>query len=310
MSGSPLLAREDLQRAAPGRPTAVAIGVFDGVHRGHRHLIGRLVERARQEGLASVVVTFHPHPRLVVRPQTTLTYLCGLEERIELLRALGVDSVANLSFTSELAQLSAREFVSLLVEELEMKLLVVGTDFALGRNREGDTDTLRTIGEELGLGMEVVPLLAASGEKVGSTAVRLALSRGDMETAASLLGRPFSLRGPVVPGAERGRALGFPTANIAVGLDRALPAYGVYVTRAHLGDRAYPAVTNVGLRPTFAEDKPTVETFILDFEGGLYGEEIRIELLHRLRGEIRFPNLEALKEQIEKDIAAARAYLS
>jgi riboflavin kinase/FMN adenylyltransferase len=310
VSGSPLLAREELQRAAPGHASAVAIGVFDGVHRGHRHLIGQLVERARQEGLASVVVTFHPHPRLVVRPEATLTYLCSLEERIELLRALGVESVANLSFTSELAQLSPREFVSLLMEELEMKLLVVGTDFALGRNREGDTDTLRAIGEEMGFGAEVVPLLAASGEKVGSTAVRVALSRGDMETAASLLGRPFSLRGPVVPGAERGRTLGFPTANIAVGLDRALPAYGVYVTRAHLRNRAYPAVTNIGLRPTFAEDKPTVETFLLDFEGELYGQEIRSELLHRLRGEIRFLNQDALKEQIEKDIVAARAYLS
>ncbi len=310
MSGDPLLAREELQRAAVGRPSAVAIGVFDGVHRGHRHLIGQLVERARQEGLASVVVTFHPHPRLVVRPQTTLTYLCSLEERIELLRALGVESVANLSFTSELAQLSPPEFVSLLMEELEMKLLVVGTDFALGRGREGDTDTLRAIGEEIGFEAEVVPLLVASGEKVGSTAVRVALSRGDMETAASLLGRPFSLRGPVVPGAERGRTLGFPTANIAVGLDRALPAYGVYVTHAHLGKRSYPAVTNIGLRPTFAEDKPIVETFLLDFEGELYGQEIRIELLHRLRGEIRFVNLEALREQIEKDIVAARAYLS
>ncbi len=310
MSGSPILAREELQRAAPGRPTAVGIGVFDGVHRGHRYLIGELVERARRERLASVVVTFHPHPRLVVRPQTTLTYLCSLEERIELLQALGVESVANLSFTSELAQLSAREFMSLLAGELKIRLLVVGTDFALGRNREGDTDTLRVIGEEMGFGVEVVPLLAASGEKVGSSAVRLALSRGDMETVASLLGRPFSLRGPVVPGAERGRGLGFPTANIGVGLDRALPAYGVYVTRAYSRDRAYPAVTNIGLRPTFADDKPTVETFILDFEGELYGEEIRIELLHRLRGEVRFPNLEALKEQIEKDIVAARAYLS
>jgi riboflavin kinase/FMN adenylyltransferase len=288
----------------------VAIGVFDGVHRGHRHLIGELIERARQERLGSIVVTFHPHPRLVVRPQTTLTYLCGLEERIELLRDLGVESVANLSFTSELAQLSAREFASLLLEELKMKLLVIGGDFALGRNREGDTETLRVIGEEMGFGVEVVPLLAASGEKVGSTAIRLALSRGDMETAASLLGRPFSLRGPVVSGAERGRGLGFPTANIAVGLDRALPVYGVYVTRAHLGDRTYPAVTNVGLRPTFRDEEVTVETFILDFEGKLYGDEIRIDLLHRLRGEIRFPNAEALREQIEKDVAAARAYLS
>jgi riboflavin kinase/FMN adenylyltransferase len=288
----------------------VAIGVFDGVHRGHRYLIGRMVERGRREGLATMVVTFHPHPRLVVQPQSALTYLCGLEERIELLRELGVDSVAILSFTSELAQLSAREFVSLLVEELRMKLLVVGSDFALGRGREGDARALAVIGREMGFAVEEVVLLGTGGEKVGSSAVRQALARGDMETVASLLGRLFSLRGPVVRGAERGRSLGFPTANIAFGLDRALPAFGVYVTRAYLVEGAYPAVTNIGLRPTFGEDKPTVETYILDFEGELHGQELRIELLHRLRGEMRFPNMDALKEQIEKDIAAARVYLS
>ncbi len=310
MSESPVLAREELGRAALGRDTAVAIGVFDGVHRGHRYLIGRMVERGRQEGLATMVVTFHPHPRLVVQPQTTLTYLCGLEERIELLRALGVDSVAILTFTSALAQLSAREFVSLLVEELRMKLLVVGADFALGRGREADAQALEAIGREMGFAVEEVGLLTVSDEKVGSSATRLALARGDMETVASLLGRPFHLRGPIVRGAERGRSLGFPTANIALGLDRALPAFGVYVTRAHLGEGTYPAVTNIGLRPTFDENKTTVETYILDFEGEVRGQELRIELLHRLRGEMRFPDADALKEQIEKDIAAARAYLA
>jgi riboflavin kinase/FMN adenylyltransferase len=294
----------------------VAIGVFDGVHRGHRHLIGHLVDRAGREGLARLVVTFHPHPRSVLRPQTPLTYLCGLEERVELLQALGVDDVAVLAFTSELAQLSARDFVSLVVEELRMKLLIVGSDFALGRGREGTTDVVAAIGGEMGFEVDVVPLLAASGEadapsgKVGSTAVRQALARGDMETVASLLGRSFALRGPVIKGAERGKGLGFPTANMAFGQDRALPAFGVYVTRAYLREGVFPAVTNIGLRPTFHEDKPTVETFILDFQGEVYGQELRIELVHRLRGEVRFPSPEALREQIEKDVAATRAYLS
>jgi len=305
-------AREELRRAAlpgKGRSAAVAIGVFDGVHRGHRHLLGYLVERARREGFARLVVTFHPHPRTVIRPGTPLTYLCGLEERVELLRAPGVDAVAVLAFTSELAQLSAREFVSLIVEELRMKLLVVGSDFALGRGREGTTDVLARIGSEMGFEVDVVPLLGADGEKVGSTAVRHALARGDMETVASLLGRAFSLRGPVIKGAERGKGLGFPTANMAFGQDRALPAFGVYVTRAYLREGVFPAVTNIGLRPTFGEDKPTVETFILDFQGEVYGQELRIELAHRLRGEIRFPSPEALREQIEEDVAATRAYL-
>ncbi len=317
MSDATTFAREELRRAAvPGRAAAVAIGVFDGVHRGHRHLIGHLVDTARNEDLAALVVTFHPHPRSVLRPQTPLTYLCGLEERVELLRALGVDDVAVLAFTSELAQLSARDFVSLLVEELRLKRLVVGSDFALGRGREGTTDVLATIGGEMGFAVDVVPLLAADGEadapsgKVGSTAIRQALAQGDMETVATLLGRPFDLTGPVVKGAERGKTLGFPTANMAFGQDRALPAFGVYVTRAYLREGVFPAVTNIGLRPTFAEDRPTVETFILDFQGEVYDQELRIELLHRLRGEIRFPSPEALREQIEKDVAAARAYLS
>jgi riboflavin kinase/FMN adenylyltransferase len=317
VSDGTAFAREELRRAAaPGRSAAVAIGVFDGVHRGHRYLIGHLVERARNEALAPLVVTFHPHPRSVLRPETPLTYLCSLEERVELLRALGVDDVAVLAFTSELAQLSARDFAALTVEELRMKLLVIGSDFALGRGREGTTDVLAHIGGEMGFVVEVVPLLAASDEadassgKVGSTAVRQALVRGDMETVASLLGRPFALRGPVIKGAERGKGLGFPTANMAFGQDRALPAFGVYVTRAYLREGVFPAVTNIGLRPTFGEDKPTVETFILDFQGEVYGQELRAELLHRLRGEVRFASPEALREQIEKDVAATRAYLA
>jgi len=311
VSDGTAFAREELRRAAaPGRSAAVAIGVFDGVHRGHRYLIDHLVERARNEGLAPLVVTFHPHPRSVLRPETPLTYLCSLEERVELLRALGVDDVAVLVFTTELAQLSARDFAALAVEELRMKLLVVGSDFALGRGREGTTDVLTAIGGETGFVVDVVPLLAASGEKVGSSAVRHALARGDMETAASLLGRPFALRGPVIKGAERGKGLGFPTANMAFGQDRALPAFGVYVTRAYLREGVFPAVTNIGLRPTFGEDKPTVETFILDFQGEVYGQELRIELLHHLRGEMRFSGADALREQIEKDVAATRAYLA
>jgi len=317
VSDGTAFAREELRRAAaPGRSAAVAIGVFDGVHRGHRYLIGHLVERARNEGLAPLVITFHPHPRSVLRPEMPLTYLCSLEERVELLRALGVDDVAVLAFTSELAQLSARDFAALAVEELRMTLLVVGSDFALGRGREGTTDVLAQIGREMGFGVDVVPLLAASGEadapsgKVGSTAVRHSLERGDMETVASLLGRPFALRGPVIKGAERGKGLGFPTANMAFGQDRALPAFGVYVTRAYLREGVFPAVTNIGLRPTFDEDKPTVETFILDFQGEVYGQELRAELLHRLRGEVRFAGPEALREQIEKDVAATRAYLA
>lgn len=301
------LARRELSRVAPGRPCGVTIGVFDGVHRGHQHLIGVLTERARPERLATVALTFNPHPRTVLRPGTAVTYLTSLEERVELLQGQGLDSVGVLAFTSELAQLSAEDFLSLLVQELEMRLLVVGPDFALGRNRAGTIGAMREIGERLGFRVEVAPLLAEVDEKVGSSAIRQALATGDVERVGRLLGRPFSLRGPVVAGDCRGRTLGFPTANIAIGLDRALPAYGIYVTRSYVRESAYESCTSIGIRPTFdVEPRPVVETFILDFDEEIYGREMQIDLLHRLRDEERFASAEELIAQMEKDAGDTR----
>ena len=303
------LARRELSRVAPGRPCGVTIGVFDGVHRGHQHLAGVLLERAKAEGLATVALTFNPHPRTVLRPGTAVTYLTSLEERVELLQALGLDSVGVLAFTSELAQLSAEDFLSLLVEELEMRLLVVGPDFALGRNRVGTIGVMRQIGERLGFRVEVAPLLAEADEKVGSSAIRQALAEGNIGRVGRLLGRPFSLRGPVVAGDRRGRTLGFPTANIAIGLDRALPAYGIYVTRAYMRENSYESCTSIGIRPTFdVEPRPIVETYILDFDEDVYRQEMRIDLLHRLRGEQRFASAEELIAQMRRDIEDTRAW--
>ena len=303
------LARRELSRIAPGRPCGVTIGVFDGVHRGHQHLIGLLLERARREGLATVALTFNPHPRTVLRPGTAVTYLTSLEERVELLQGQGLDSVGVLAFTSELAQLSAEDFLSLLVQELEMRLLVVGPDFALGRNRAGTIGVMREIGERLGFRVEVAPLLAEADEKVGSSAIRQALGAGDVERVGRLLGRPFSLRGPVVTGDRRGRTLGFPTANIALGLDRALPAYGIYVTRAYVRESAHESCTSIGIRPTFdVEPRPVVETFVLDFDEEIYGREMQIDLLHRLRGEERFASAEELVAQMKQDVKATREW--
>ncbi|MEO8458305.1 MAG: bifunctional riboflavin kinase/FAD synthetase [Chloroflexota bacterium] len=303
------LARRELARIAPGRPSAVTIGVFDGVHLGHKHLVGLLCERARTDGLAAVALTFNPHPRTVIRPGTKVTYLTSLEERVELLQALGLDAVGILPFTSELAQLSPRDFLALLVEELQMRVLMVGPDFALGRNRAGTIGVMRQVGQELGFDVQVAPLLDDNGEKVGSSSIRQALSEGDVTRVANLLGRPFSLRGPVVTGDQRGRTLGFPTANIAIGLDRALPAYGVYVTRAYVGETAYESTTSIGIRPTFdVEPRPTVETFIIDFNKDIYGQEMRIDLLERLRGEQRFESVDDLVAQMHRDIENTRAY--
>lgn len=303
------LARRELARIAPGRPSAVTIGVFDGVHQGHQHLVALLCERARAEGLAAVALTFNPHPRTVLRPGSAITYLTSLEERVELLQALGLDAVGVLAFTSELAQLSPRDFLALLVDELQMRLLMVGPDFALGRNRSGTIGVMRQVGEELGFRVEVAPLLAEDGEKVGSSSVRQALSEGDVERVARLLGRPFSLRGPVVIGDRRGRTLGFPTANIAIGLDRALPEYGIYVTRAYVRETAHESCTSIGIRPTFdVEPHRTVETLILDFDENIYGQEMRIELLERLRGELKFESADDLVAQMHRDVEQARAY--
>jgi riboflavin kinase/FMN adenylyltransferase len=305
------LAREILARVGPGRDSAVTVGKFDGVHRGHHYLIGGLIERARAEGLAAVAVVLYPHPSTVLRPGAAISYLTSLDERLELLRQLDPDSVVILPFTSELAQLSAHDFASLLSEELKMRLLYVGPDFALGRNREGTVGALRKIGRDLGFRMEVADMLVEEGEKVGSSAVRQALAAGEAEEMADLLGRPFSLRGPVVAGARRGLGLGFPTANIAIGLDRALPAFGVYVTSAFIRDKQYPSCTNIGIRPTFdGEARPTVETYILDFKDVIYGEHVRIDLLHRLRDELKFESADELVAQMERDIADTRSYFS
>lgn len=303
------LARRELGRISPGRPSAVTIGVFDGVHRGHQHLVAGLIERARAEGLAAVALTFNPHPRTVLRPGVAVTYLTSLEERVELLQSLGLDAVGVLAFTSELAQLSPRDFLGLLVDELQMRRLVVGPDFALGRNRAGTISVMRQVGQELGFEVEVARLLAEDDEKVGSSSIRQALAEGDVTRVQRLLGRPFALRGPVVAGDKRGRTLGFPTANIAIGLDRALPAYGIYVTRAFVRESSYQSCSSIGIRPTFdVEPRPTVETFVIDFDEDVYGQEMRIELLERLRGEQKFESVEELVAQMHKDIEQTRAF--
>ncbi len=305
------LIREELARGDTGRASAVTIGKFDGVHRGHQFLMGRLRRAAEERGYASVVVTFHPHPATVLRPGTKVAYLTSLEERIALLRAGGVDSVVPLTFTSELAQLAAADFVGLLRDELNMRLLVVGPDFALGRGREGTVDFLRALGPERGFEVEVIDQLEDDGAPVRSSAVRAALAEGDMRELARLLGRPFSLEGPVVRGAQRGRGIGYATANLALGADRALPAFGVYAVRVWLGEARYDGATNIGVRPTFDNGAPSIETHILDFDGrDLYGVEMRIELVERIRGEAKFASVDELIAQIGRDAARARAILA
>ncbi len=310
MSAHALL-REELARGATGRPSVVTIGKFDGVHRGHQHLIRQLRAKAAERGYASVVITFYPHPNTVLRPGAKVAYLTSLEERVALLEAQGVESVAPITFTSELAQLTAADFMALVQEELSMKQLVVGPDFALGRGREGNVDFLRSLGAERAFEVEVVGQLEDGGMPVRSSGVRDALAAGDIRELTRLLGRFFSLEGPVVRGAQRGRTIGYATANLALGADRALPAFGVYAVRVRLGEATYGGVANIGVRPTFNGGAPTVETHIFDFDGrDLYGVEMRIEVLDRLRGEAKFASVDDLVEQIGRDSEQARTILA
>ena len=304
------LAREELRRAAIGRPTALTIGVFDGVHRGHQALLRRVIDAARTDTLASAAVTFHPHPRQVVHPNVQISYLTSLEDRLDHLLATGLDTVAAVTFTSELAQVEAEDFVQTLIEELQLAKLVIGPDFALGRQRAGDPQALARMCDEAGIALEIIDLIQDDDAKVSSSEIRTALADGVIDRVNGLLGRRFSLHGPVVLGAERGRTIGFPTANIAVGADLALPAYGVYATICHVEDREYQSVTNVGVRPTIEDDPAvSVESHLFDFEGDIYGRDARIDFVRFLRGERKFDGLDALKAQIARDCDDAREAL-
>ncbi|MFC1914861.1 bifunctional riboflavin kinase/FAD synthetase [Chloroflexota bacterium] len=300
---------KELARLSPEKDTLLTIGVFDGVHRGHKHLLSQLTEQARQHNLLSGVVTFRQHPEKMLSPQTRLPFLTDLTQRTGLLKNEGVDMVVPLSFTSEMAQLSASQFVSLLKRYLRMRGLLIGSDFALGKNREGDFDILRALGEELNFSVTIISPLTINGEVVSSTAIRKVLADGDMKRVTNLIGRPFRLQGQVITGTGRGLELGFPTANLKIDPKQALPPEGVYATRAYLDDKTCPSVTNIGRNPTFGNNELTVEAYLLDYHNNLYGRELKIDIVERLRDEKRFNSVEELKNQIASDIKQGRAIL-
>jgi riboflavin kinase/FMN adenylyltransferase len=300
---------EELAGLSPDKDMLLTIGVFDGVHLGHRYLISRLKELARQQELLSGVVTFRQHPEEVMSPKNKLPFLTDLQQRINLLKNEGVDAIITLSFTPELAKISAPQFLVLLKKYLRMRGVVIGPDFALGRNREGDTETLRRLGQEMGFSVTVAPPLIIDGEVVSSTAIRKALAQGDMKRVQKLAGRPFRLHGCVAPGAKRGIKLGFPTANLDIDPEQALPADGVYVSQARIDDQSYLSVTNIGKRPTFSSNERLVEVYLLDYNSDLYGRELKIDILERLRGEKKFNTAEELKKQIAQDVERGRKWL-
>jgi riboflavin kinase/FMN adenylyltransferase len=305
-----MLVEEELARLSVKKDTLLTIGVFDGVHLGHKYLISQLKEYARQQNLLSGVITFRQHPQEVLSSQSQLPFLTDLSQRADLLKNEGIEAIIILSFTHELAQLSARQFLSLLKEYIRMRGLVIGYDFALGRNKEGNTDALRALGQEMGFSLIVVPPIIIDGEVVSSTAIRNALAEGDMNRVQNLIGRPFRLHGSVIPGAGRGMELGFPTANLDIDTEQALPAEGVYATWTYIDNKACQSVTNIGYRPTFGDSDRTVEVYLLDYHSDLYEHELKIDIVERLRGEKKFNTVEELKKQLTKDVEQGRTILN
>ncbi len=302
------------------RGTIVTIGTFDGMHKGHQALLARLVEQARELDLASVVLTFHPHPLEVLHPERAPEAVCSLEQRLEHLERAGVDVAVAQAFTHELAAQTPREFVEeTYVRHFAMRRIVVGRDSRFGRKNAGTVDTLAELGAEFGFTVDVVDDVGDSETtRWSSTAIRTALSEGRIEAAGEHLGRHHAVRGTVVHGERRGRELGFPTANLSADAEGMVPADGVYAgwlvrDRLPLDDpeRRQPAAISVGSNPTFDAHRRTVEAYVLDrTDLDLYGEPVSIEFVQRLRGMVRYEGVEPLIAQMTADVAAAREVLS
>ncbi|MBN8832472.1 MAG: bifunctional riboflavin kinase/FAD synthetase [Sphingomonadales bacterium] len=288
----------------------IALGNFDGFHLGHQAVVGRAIEWARAEGRPAIVATFDPHPMRLFRPEASFFRLTTLDQRERLFAEAGASAMLVFAFNQALAQRSAEEFISLLVDDFGAAGVVTGEDFTFGRGRSGDIGTLRTLGAERGLAAQAVsPVLDEHGEIISSTRIRNALVAGDCETATRLLSRPFAIQGEVIDGDKLGRTIGFPTANMLLGT-YLRPAYGIYAVRVRLPNgRVLGGAANLGVRPTFDPPKELLETYIFDFEGSLYGQSLEVSLIERLRGEEKFDSLDALVEQMERDVQQAREIL-
>jgi riboflavin kinase / FMN adenylyltransferase len=288
----------------------LTIGVFDGVHRGHQQIIRTLTAGAHQVHAPAVVLTFSPHPATVLG-RGEVKCLTTPAERAALLGGLGVDVVVTHPFDSTVAGLGAQEFMARLKEHLDLRHLFIGYDFALGRGREGNAARLTEIGRTLDFDVDVIPAVSDESGVISSTEIRKLVAIGDVAEAAKLLGHAYGLQGPVEHGDGRGRTINFPTANIDYPADKLIPANGIYVCRAWLHGRRYAAAVNVGVRPTFHDGaaRPLVEAFLLDFDQDIYGEDLRLEFVARLRDELKFPSVEALVEQMHRDVVQTREML-
>jgi riboflavin kinase / FMN adenylyltransferase len=296
---------------AADRPAAVTIGNFDGVHRGHQVMVARTIAAAKARGLRSAVLTFEPHPRELFAASSAPTRLTSLREKLELLASLGIEATYVARFSRRFAALSPQAFFSdLLLGQIAARWVMVGSDFRFGARRSGDAALLQDMARAQGVEVEIIEDVTESGLRVSSSAVRQALAAGDLQRAARLLGRPYSISGRVVRGQQLGRTLGFPTANVQLKHNQP-PLLGIYAVRAHgIGDAPMDGVASLGFRPTLAEGlKPTLEVFVFDFSGDLYGRHLRVEFIGKIRDEEKYDGLDALKAAIARDCAGARALL-
>lgn len=296
----------------PPTPAVLTIGSFDGVHLGHQYLMRCVVDSAREKGVAAVALTFEPSPREVLRPGQPLAYLTRLPEKLRLLEKTGLDETIVIPFTRALSQVEAPDFIAWIREYLPFVELWEGEGFALGHGRTGNTDVLARLGQEMGYTLQIAPLVEIEGQPASSTRVREAVMSGHMETATALLGYYPTVPGTVVPGSRRGRELGYPTANLALLPNQAVPADGVYATwawRPATGEML-PSVTSVGTRPTFDDDQRLVEVHILDYSADLYGETLTAHFVHFLRGQIRYEGIDPLIQQMHTDASNARTTLA
>jgi riboflavin kinase/FMN adenylyltransferase len=300
----------NLSEAHLPQRSMVTIGVFDGVHKGHQYLIKRLVEEAHASGRLAAVLTFSPHPDIVLRGLQGRYYLTTAKQKAELLMDLGVNLVVTHPFNDEVRQIRAADFVDQLVGHLNMEVLWVGSDFAMGYKREGNVPFLKEQGVQKNFTVHEIDLIQNGGDAaISSTDIRQALLNGQIEQANAWLGRSYSVSGEVIHGEKRGRKLGFPTANMDVWSEQIIPANGVYAGWARLGEERFMAATNVGVRPQFNGSTLTVEPYLLDFDRDIYGQELEITFEARLRPEAKFASLQELIDQIGRDVDDTRAYL-
>lgn len=299
-------------QSVPVRPSAVSVGFFDGVHRGHQAIIARAQWHAAERGLRSVVVTFDRHPMEITRPADSPPLLMTADRRAATLAGLGVDLVVVLTFDERLREQPPDDFIAqVLRSSLDARHVVVGDNFRFGHGAAGDVDLLRRVGAREGFAVDGVPLLHVDGAPVSSTRIRRALAEGDVVTAGRLSGRPFVVDGTVVAGDRRGRDLGYPTANLAYDPRCVVPAPGIYAGLfSHPDGRRLPAVTSVGTNPTFDGTELRVESYVLDFDGDLYGLDVSVDFRHRVRGQERFAGVDELIAAMDRDTAETRDVLS